>query len=103
MDSDDESFDGDSGNVSSDGGEDDFVMDVDMPNSKGQQEKEDPFDYPYEVLTTDEIVQHMTDCIKEVNTVVEVSRISQFLERNTLPIPNPSSHLITFFFSSIWY
>lgn len=47
-------------------------MDVDPTNSKSQQDK-DFDDYPFEVLTTEEIVQHMTDCIKEVNTVVEVS------------------------------
>ncbi|XP_062554834.1 E3 ubiquitin-protein ligase ariadne-1 [Armigeres subalbatus] len=69
MDSDDESFDGhDSGNVSS--GDDDFAMDVDInnPRDRGQQEE----DYPFEVLTTEEIVQHMVDCIKDVNTVVEI-------------------------------
>ena len=70
MDSDDESFDNvDSGNVSS--GDDDFAMDVDINNPKDRQAE--PDDYPYEVLTTEEIVQHMVDCIKDVNTVVEVS------------------------------
>jgi len=29
-------------------------------------------DFPYEILTTDELVQHMVNCIKEVNTVVQV-------------------------------
>jgi len=29
-------------------------------------------DFPYEVLTADELVQHMVDCIKDVNTVVQV-------------------------------
>lgn len=70
MDSDDDTFDNvDSGNVSS--GEDDFPMEVDMSCSKERQSE--PEDYPFEVLTTEEIVQHMVDCIKEVNTVVEVS------------------------------
>lgn len=76
MDSDDESFDEhDSGNVSS--GDDDFAMDVDInnPRDRGQQEE----DYPFEVLTTEEIVQHMVDCIKEVNTVVEVIHDFSFL------------------------
>lgn len=69
MDSDDDTFDNvDSGNVSS--GEDDFPMEVDMNSSKERQNE--PEDYPFEVLTTEEIVQHMVDCIKEVNTVVEV-------------------------------
>jgi len=31
-------------------------------------------DFPYEVLTADELVQHMVDCIKQVNTVVQVHR-----------------------------
>ena len=29
-------------------------------------------DFPYDVLTADELVQHMVDCIKEVNSVVQV-------------------------------
>lgn len=69
MDSDDESFDEhDSGNVSS--GDDDFAMDVDINQPARSQQEED---YPFEVLTTEEIVQHMVDCIKDVNTVVEVT------------------------------
>lgn len=72
MDSDDDTFDNnDSGNVSS--GDDDFPMEVDMNCAKERQTE--PEDYPYEVLTTEEIVQHMVDCIKEVNTVVEVSSV----------------------------
>lgn len=73
MDSDDDTFDNvDSGNVSS--GEDDFpiVDEVEMSCSKDRQSEHD--EYPYEGLTTEEIVQHMVDCIKEVNTVVEVSQ-----------------------------
>ena len=31
--------------------------------------------YPYEVLTTKDIVKHVVDCIKEVNTVLEVRAI----------------------------
>lgn len=72
MDSDDDTFDNmnvDSGNVSS--GDDDFAMEVDMHNNKERQTELD--DYIYEVLTTDQIVQHMVDSIKDVNTVVEVS------------------------------
>lgn len=74
MDSDEESFDNenvDSGNVSS--GDDDFAMEVDMNSSKDRQSEQD--EYPYEVLTTEEIVQHMVDCIRDVNTVVEVRRL----------------------------
>lgn len=72
MDSDDDTFDNenvDSGNVSS--GDDDFGMEVDLHNNKERQTELD--DYIYEVLTTDQIVQHMVDSIKDVNTVVEVS------------------------------
>lgn len=79
MDSDDDTFDNvDSGNVSS--GDDDFPMEVDMNCTKERQSE--PEDYPYEVLTTEEIVQHMVDCIKEVNTVVEVSAIKLYLTQN---------------------
>lgn len=76
MDSDDDTFDNenvDSGNVSS--GDDDFAMEVDLHNNKERQTELD--DYIYEVLTTDQIVQHMVDSIKDVNTVVEVSVNSQ--------------------------
>lgn len=70
MESDDDTFENvDSGNESS--GDEDFPMDVDMNNSRERQSE--PEEYPYEVLTTEEIVQHMVDCIKDVNTVVEVS------------------------------
>lgn len=69
MDSDCDTADNiDSGNVSS--GDDDFPLDIDM-NTKDHQNE--PEDYPYEVLTTEEIVQHMVDCIKDVNTVVQVT------------------------------
>lgn len=72
MDSDDENLydDVDSGNESS--GDD---VDFPMEDEQGNAHKERPSeveDYPYEVLSTEEIVQHMVDCIKEVNTVVEV-------------------------------
>ena len=29
-------------------------------------------DFPYEVLTAEQLVQYMVDCIKDVNTVVQV-------------------------------
>lgn len=85
MDSDDDTFDNvDSGNVSS--GDDDFpiVDEVEMSCSKDRQSEHD--EYPYEGLTTEEIVQHMVDCIKEVNTVVEVSNWSKnyFMRLNSL-------------------
>lgn len=71
MDSDIDSFadENDSGNVSTD--DDNFAMDVDINNTRQQVDLEN---YPYEVLTTEDIVRHMVDCIKEVNTVVEVRK-----------------------------
>lgn len=72
MESDEDTFDNDnvdSGNVSS--GDDDFGMEVDAGQNK--ERAAEPEDYPFEVLTTEQIVQHMVDSIKEVNTVVEVS------------------------------
>lgn len=70
MDSDDE-IGIDSGNVSSD--EDNFdFMEVDV-NQRPSGQAQEPIEYPFEVLTTEEIVQHMLDCIAEVNNVVEVS------------------------------
>jgi hypothetical protein len=68
MDSDDECGI-DSGNVSSD--EDYDFMQTDEIQRTGREDQ--PVEYPYEVLTTEEIVQHMLDCIAEVNNVVEVS------------------------------
>lgn len=58
----------DSGNESS-GDDVDFAMDV---GNSARERQPDIDDYPFEVLSTEEIVQHMVDCIKEVNTVVEV-------------------------------
>lgn len=60
----------DSGNESS-GDEVDFPMEVEANNPRERQIDVD--EYPYEVLSTEEIVQHMVDSIKEVNNVVEVS------------------------------
>lgn len=68
MDSDDECGI-DSGNVSSD--EDYDFMQVDEIQARREEQ---PVEYPYEVLTTEEIVKHMLECIAEVNNVVEVSK-----------------------------
>uniref|UniRef100_A0A1B6IAE4 RBR-type E3 ubiquitin transferase n=1 Tax=Homalodisca liturata TaxID=320908 RepID=A0A1B6IAE4_9HEMI len=59
----------DSGNESS-GDEVDFPMEVEANNPRERQIDVD--EYPYEVLSTEEIVQHMVDSIREVNTVVEI-------------------------------
>ena len=58
----------DSGNESS-GDDVEFVMEEEQNNHKERQEIDD---YPYEVLSTEQILQHMNECMKEVNTVVEV-------------------------------
>lgn len=51
--------------------EDDFV---DMePEASTNHPKHDEEEFPFQVLTADEIVKHMVDCIKEVNSVVQVS------------------------------
>ncbi|XP_072399910.1 E3 ubiquitin-protein ligase ariadne-1-like isoform X1 [Diabrotica undecimpunctata] len=60
----------DSGNETS-GDDVDFGIDADSGcNSKEFQSFEE--EYQYEVLSTEEIVKHMIDCIKEVNVVVQV-------------------------------
>lgn len=69
MDSDDDVFDKTgSGNAFS--GDDDSSSEEDMDGTKKRKTESS-----HEVLTTEEIVQHMIDCIKEVNTVVEVSPV----------------------------
>lgn len=69
MDSDEDTSYVDSGNESS---SDDigYVMEVENQNPKDRQN--DVEEFVFEVLSTEEIVQHMIDCIKEVNNVVEV-------------------------------
>ncbi|CAG5099484.1 Similar to arih1: E3 ubiquitin-protein ligase arih1 (Xenopus laevis) [Cotesia congregata] len=59
----------DSGNESS-GDDVDFAMEIEANNPR--ERSNDADEYPFEVLTTEEIVQHMVDSIKEVNTVVEI-------------------------------
>jgi len=52
--------------------DDDFVEMGIEPEPTSTNEKTDVEVFLYEVLTTEQIVQHMVDCIKEVNTVVQV-------------------------------
>lgn len=68
MDSDEDIYD-DSGNESSGDDDVEFAMVEEPSNQKERHELED---YPFEVLTTEQILQHMNECMKEVNTVVEV-------------------------------
>lgn len=72
MDSEEETLydDVDSGNESS-GDDVDFAMEIESGNLRERPNEAD--EYPFEVLSTEEIVQHMIDSIKEINTVVEVS------------------------------
>ena len=66
----------DSGNVSSEEEDNYDFMDVDASTQRSSSNNQnDQLEYPYEVLTTEEIVQHMLDCIKEVTNVVEVSKV----------------------------
>lgn len=52
--------------------EEEYVMSLETePASLAPKAFEDE-EYHYEVLTADQIVQHMVDCIKEVNTVVQI-------------------------------
>ncbi|XP_023232654.1 E3 ubiquitin-protein ligase arih1-like isoform X2 [Centruroides sculpturatus] len=74
MDSDEDVLYGsDSGNEST-GEEDDGLsigLEPEPATSKDKMDIEEEF--VYEVLTTEQIVQHMIDCIREVNTVVQWS------------------------------
>lgn len=76
MDSDEDALnDIDSGNESS-GDDVDFAMEVDVRHER--EKNQDVDDFPFEVLSTDNIVQHMIDCIKDVNTVLQVSTNTSF-------------------------
>ena len=71
MDSDEDMMydDYDSGNESSGADDVEFAMVEEPNNHKDRQELDD---YPYEVLTTEQILQHMNECMREVNVVIEV-------------------------------
>lgn len=75
MDSDEESLGrSDSGHNSPTDDEDDFPMEMDQPPAKEKAMETD--EYPYETLTTENIVQTMIDCIDDVNNVLNVSSIT---------------------------
>lgn len=76
MDSEEETYDDvDSGNESSGDDNMEFAMEIEAANPR--ERASDVDDYPFEVLSTEEIVQHMVDSIKEVNMVVEVKKSSE--------------------------
>lgn len=68
MNVDDDNIYDDSGNETS-GDDVDFAIEESCSTKDFQCTDED---YPFEVLSTDDIVQHMVDCIKDVNTVVQI-------------------------------
>lgn len=51
--------------------EDELPMDMEHQEA-GSADRRDDEAFAYEVLTTDQIVAHMVDCIKDVNAVVQV-------------------------------
>lgn len=65
-------YDCDSGNESS-GDDVGLEFDIDGEAGSGGTKYKDMEDYPYEVLSTEDITRHMIECIKEVNGVVNVS------------------------------
>lgn len=66
--SDDDHVDSDSGNETSDGEDAGMQLDV----GHGQERGADTEDkYQFEVLTTEQIVQHMSQCMEEVNNVIQ--------------------------------
>ncbi len=67
--------DEDSGHEIEDEDEDFIGMEMEAEPSS-TPDKRDAEDYPCEVLTPEQIVQHMVDCIKEVNAIVEVGATS---------------------------
>lgn len=73
--------DSDSGNVSPEpeqDDEDDLDYGVDLGlgdepgTSRNDQRSGADEDYPFEVLSTEKIVEHMVDCIKDVNNVIQI-------------------------------
>ena len=68
--------DEDSGHEIEDDDNEDFIGMEMEPEPSSTPDKRDVEDYPCEVLTPEQIVQHMVDCIKEVNAIVEVNNFS---------------------------
>eukprot|EP00918_Siedleckia_nematoides_P026310 GHVU01056764.1.p1 GENE.GHVU01056764.1~~GHVU01056764.1.p1 ORF type:complete len:546 (-),score=74.56 GHVU01056764.1:424-2061(-) len=66
--------DDDSGNDIDEDEDEEFVdfENHEPTGTQTQAEKNDADDFPFEVLTADQIVKHMVDCIREVNAVVQI-------------------------------
>eukprot|EP00088_Acartia_fossae_P006986 TRINITY_DN13237_c0_g1_i2.p1 TRINITY_DN13237_c0_g1~~TRINITY_DN13237_c0_g1_i2.p1 ORF type:complete len:511 (+),score=134.69 TRINITY_DN13237_c0_g1_i2:117-1649(+) len=65
----------DSGNVSPEEDDSDDMdddMDIGLGEEPGHSDDKADEEYYFEVLTTEEIVNHMVECIKEVNNVIEI-------------------------------
>ena len=79
MDSDDDMlYEDDSGNEI-DEDDEDFV-DIGLePEPSTTAEKQEGDEFQFDILTADEIVQHMVDCIREVNSVIQVQLIDNAL------------------------
>lgn len=52
-----------------------MVMEPEVSSTTHDSQDED---YPFQVLTPEKIVRYMVDCIKDVNTIVEVSSRTLF-------------------------
>ena len=52
--------------------ESDEEMMYDDCDSGNESSGTDDVDYPYEILTTEQILQHMNECIRQVNVVIEM-------------------------------
>ncbi len=78
MDSEDDFLydDDDSGQEMEDEDDDDeeFIGMEMEPEANTSREKREAEEFPFEVKTPEQIVQHMVDCIKEVNAIVEVRK-----------------------------
>lgn len=55
--------------------DDDELNMVMEPEVSSTTDEANDDDFPHQVLTAADIVQHMIDCIQEVNTIVEVSNL----------------------------
>ena len=62
-------FDCDTGSESSEADDSDSTMVEESDYHENQQELDD---YPYEVLTTEQVLQHMNECVKQVKAVIEM-------------------------------
>ena len=70
--SDEEDEDDDSGNESSECGGEVIGLDSEPTGSNEKERMDIEEEFPFESLTTEQILQDMCNCIKEVNTVVQL-------------------------------